>query len=141
MSVAVSSIVPQAGRFLVVGLATNATLFLVYALLTQWLLGPKFAMTITYGMGVALSFIFNRAWTFRSKEQPLAAFARYCSLYMFGYVLNLVALWLMVDYLSFPHLAVQAVMIVLLAMFFFLAQRHWVFQKTSTGPIAGGESQ
>ena len=117
-------------RFALVGLGSNLLLYLAYLGATGLGMGPKTAMSILYVTGVCLTFIFNRNWTFGHGGHLPTAFAAYIGLYGFGYLINLLALYLLVDRLSYDHRWVQGTMILVLAVFFFLAQKFLVFRKT-----------
>lgn len=117
----------QFSRYLVVGVASNLIAYLAYLLLTSMSIEHKAAMTAVYWTAVAQSFYFNRKWTFEYRSRQSGAFVRYLIAYFFGYVLNILALWLLVDLLEFPHQLVQGVLIGLVAAFLFLLQRYWVF--------------
>jgi putative flippase GtrA len=117
----------QAMRFAVVGLVSNAVLYLAYLGLTAAGIGPKFAMSLTYAIGVIQTFYFNRVWSFRHQDKLHPAFTRYVLAYAYGYLLNFFLLWLGVDGLSLPHQGVQAAAIVLVAINLFLFHRYWVF--------------
>ncbi len=117
----------QAMRFVVVGLVSNAVLYLAYLGLTAAGLGPKLAMSLTYAIGVIHTFYFNRVWSFRHQDDLHSAFIRYLLAYAYGYLLNFFLLWLGVDGLDLPHQGVQAVAIVLVAINLFLIHRYWVF--------------
>ena len=117
-------------RFAVVGIAANLLLYMAYLLITSLGLGHKSAMSIIYITGVCLTFIFNRNWTFTHEGQVPRAFARYVLLYVIGYVVNFFALYILVDRIGYDHRFVQGMMIVVLAVFFFLAQKVLVFGKS-----------
>lgn len=55
-------------RFGIVGLGSNLVLYLAYVLLLHLALQPLWAAAICYCSGVCLSYIFNRAWSFESRE-------------------------------------------------------------------------
>lgn len=115
-------------RFALVGLASNAVLYLVYLGMTTAGLGPKLAMSLVYGIGVAQTFLFNKRWTFNHVGRFDAALLRYIALYAGGYIANLLVLVWLVDGLGYPHQIVQGVMILTLAGSFFLLQKFWVFR-------------
>jgi len=119
----------QALRFALVGMVSNVALYLLYLLMTTSGVGPKLAMSIAYGIGVAQTFFFNKRWTFNYSGRFDVALLRYLSLYAVGYVVNLLILAWLVDGLNYPHQIVQAGMIILLAVFFFVLQKVWVFGK------------
>jgi putative flippase GtrA len=118
----------QFTRYVVVGLASNGVLYVLYLSLTHLGIGHKTAMTSLYVLGVLQTFHFNRGWSFGHEGQRSLAFVRYLAAYVFGYALNLFALLLLVDYLGWSHEWVQGAMIVFVAVILFLLQRFWVFR-------------
>lgn len=115
-------------RFATVGVISNVLLYLAYLLLTFTLcLEHKVSMTVIYIVGVMLTFIVNRSWSFGHSGVAHTAFVRYVLAYVIGYFLNLGLLWLIVDRLNQPHEYVQAVAIVLVAICMFLLHKYWVF--------------
>jgi putative flippase GtrA len=125
----------QLSRYVVVGLTSNAVGYLLYLLLTQQGLGPKLAMSLLYCIGVIQTFVFNRSWSFRHAGAAGTALIRYALVYALGYVVNLLALIVLVDQVGLPHQLVQGVMILAVAVMLFLAQRYWVFATRSTSTI------
>lgn len=122
-----SATLGQLVRFGVVGLASNALGLCWYALLTWLGVGPKVAMSLLFLIGTLQTFVFNKRWSFRYSGTDGYVLARYLSAYVLGYLLNLVMLVLLVDYAGYPHLPVQAVMILVVAMLMFVLQKFWVF--------------
>lgn len=114
-------------RYGIVGVGVNLLLYAGYLAATSSGLGHKISMTIFYALGVLLSFVFNRNWSFGHRGHVSSAFLRYLATYAAGYVLNFVALWWLVDGLGLPHAWVQGVMIFVVAGFIFLTQKFWVF--------------
>lgn len=121
-------------RFAIVGLVSNATLYLLYLLITQFGLGHKMAATLTYAIGVLQTFVFNRSWSFRHTGAPTQALLRYAAAYTIGYTVNIAALFLLVDLGGFSHQWVQGVVIIVVAVLIFALQKFWVFPK------AGGKT-
>jgi len=115
-------------RFAVVGLASNAVLYLVYLGMTAVALGPKLAMSLVYAIGVTQTFLFNKRWTFNHAGRHDTAFIRYVTVYAGGYLANLLVLVWLVDSLGYPHQIVQGLMILVLAGCFFVLQKIWVFK-------------
>jgi len=122
------SIRVQALRFALVGLASNAVLYILYLVLTATGVGHKSAMSLVYAIGVAQTFLFNKRWTFDHSGRHASALMRYLSVYAGGYVANLLVLAWLVDDLGCPHQVVQGAMIIVLAGVFFLLQKFWVFK-------------
>lgn len=115
-------------RYAIVGLASNAIAYLIYIVLTRLGMGPKIAMSLLYALGVMQTFVFNKRWTFDHRGAHAAVFIRYCITYGLGYVINLMALFFLVDQQGYPHEIVQGAMIFSLAVMLFLLQKFWVFQ-------------
>ena len=118
-------------RYAVVGLASNVISYLLYLLATWLGIGPKTAMTWLYMLGVLQTFFFNKSWSFRFTGTASSALVRYTTAYALGYATNLLALMLFVDQIGLPHQLVQGVMILVVALMLFLAQRYWVFPQAS----------
>lgn len=121
--------ISQFTRYAVVGLAANLLLYLLYLLATWLGMGPKTAMTILYVLGVLLTFLFNRNWSFGHDGKVPAALIRYFATYLSGYVINLAVLYLLVDIRGLPHQLVQGAMIFSLAFYLFILQKFWVFRE------------
>lgn len=122
-------------RYAVIGLLLNAALYGAYVLLTHTVMGSRAAMTVTYVSGVLLGFVLNRRITFRYRGGNAGALTRYVASYAIGYLINLAALWLLVDHVGIAHEIVQAVVIVTLPVVLFALQRYWVFPARS-GEVA-----
>ena len=119
-------------RYGIVGLASNALGYALYLGLSYAGLGPKLAMSLLYVLGMLQTFVFNKRWSFRHGGMHGQAFIRYIVTYGIGYFINLLALFVLVDRLGFPHQIVQAVLIVIIALFLFMLQKLWVFRLENT---------
>lgn len=84
-------------RYALVGLGSNLVLYLSYLWVTHLGMGHKMAMTLLYALGVSLTFIFNKNWTFRHAGHVTKTFLSYVSIYVFGYLLNSGGLFFLVD--------------------------------------------
>lgn len=131
------SVMVQLVRYGLVGLASNGALYAAYLILTAAGLEAKLTMTLLYITGVAQTFLFNKRWTFGHDGSRRSAFVRYCISYALGYVVNLLALYFLVDRLGFRHQIVQGVMIVGLAIMLFLLQKYWVFRANVSLSTSG----
>ncbi len=120
--------IPQALRFLMVGLASNTLLYVLYLMLTFAGVGYKFAMTLLFAAGAVQTFMFNKQWTFSHRGFFQVTFYKYVAVYSLAYLLNLMVLLILVDKLRYPHQAVQAMTIIILALMLFLLQKYWVFR-------------
>lgn len=114
-------------RYTVIGVLLNAGGFVAYLWLTFVSFDPKAALTISFAGQVLVGFAFNRDWTFRARVGFRDMFPRYAAAYMAAYLINLAGLFLFVDVLGHPHVIVQIVLTLLIAIGLFLVQRNWIF--------------
>lgn len=114
-------------RYGVVGIATNVAGYLVYLLVTWLGIGPKSAMTGMYALGVVLGYLGQRRFTFSYEGGHAAGFSRFVAAHICGYWLNFTLLYVFVDLMGFAHQIVQAVAIVIVAGFLFIAFSLFVF--------------
>ena len=124
-------------RYGTVGVLSNAIGFLLYILLTGLGMGPKAAMSLLYVVGVLQTFYFNSRWSFQFAGAGAHAFARYCTSYGAGYLLNFFGLWLFVDHYRLPDAPVEGVLIVTVAAMLFLLQKFWVFPPRHHITVSG----
>lgn len=129
MNTEINTTIIQFVKYACVGVVSNAFCYLAYIGLTAGGVGSKFSMTLVYAAGVAQTFYFNRKWTF-SETSSNGIFIRYCIAYAIGYILNIAALYIFVDKIGFPHQAIQAIMIFVLAVILFLLQKFWIFRPS-----------
>lgn len=90
----------EGGRFLVAGAINTACTFALYWLLLPALgYGP--AYTISFAAGIALSYVLNSLFVFRSGVSLKTA-AIFPSVYLVQYLFGLLVLWVWVDVLKLP---------------------------------------
>lgn len=122
---------PAAAKFLVVGLANNAVTFGGFIILTILGVGAFAAMSITYVVGLVITFAGNRNWTFQHRGGVGASTVRFLTVYGIGYFLNLLLLWVLIDAAHLQQIPAQLLAIIVLAVFTFVLMRLWVFRKAS----------
>jgi len=115
-------------RYAIVGLASNAALYLLYLAFTSIGFGPKTVMTVLFATGVLMTFLVNHSWSFQSTARRRTTILKYVAVYAIGYVINWLGLWLLVEELGYSHQWVQLAMIALVAGFLFVNLRLWVFR-------------
>lgn len=118
-------------RYGVVGVGNNAVGYLLYLAATYLGATPKLTMTILYGVGAAIGFWGNRRLTFAHKGDVMGTAAKYLLIQAMGYLLNFSILSIFVDRLGYPHQAVQAAAIFIVAAFLFSAYKLFVFRPRS----------
>ncbi|MEI7539416.1 MAG: GtrA family protein [Candidatus Saccharibacteria bacterium] len=87
-------------RFLIVGIINTAVGYGSYAILlsigTQYLI----ANTIATIIGIINSYLWNRFFTFNSKNKALAEIARFFSVYLVSYCFSMLFLYLIVGHFN-----------------------------------------
>jgi len=116
-------------RYVAMGVASNATIYCLYLLVTYWGVGPKVAMSSLYFLGVLVGFIGHRNWTFGHVGEYIGTAFCYALAHFFGYLLNLLMLLILVDHLGFSHQWVQAAAAIVVAAFLFAAFKYFVFRE------------
>lgn len=119
----------QFGKYALVGITSNLLGYLMYLLVTIWL-DPKVAISILYFVGIGVSYIGNKNFTFSQTRNHSYTRIRYFALYLIGYLLNLILIYWLVDLLGFPHQYVQFFLIFVVAILLFLGLRFWVFDAS-----------
>lgn len=116
-------------RYLIVGVSSNAMLYLLFICLTREGVEPKLSSVIIFIISILLTFLINKKWTFKSRSQSRILFIKYLVIYLCALLLNWIILYYFVDLLKISHELVQACAIVFVAGVIFLAQRYWIFVK------------
>lgn len=114
-------------RYGVVGVTHNLLGYLVYLLVTWLGADPKVAVAILYPIGTTVSYLANRRWTFNHKGEVSQSMAKYVTMHLFGYCLNLAIITVGVDVLAFPHQLVQLFAMGFLAVLFFIMSKFLIF--------------
>ena len=116
-------------RYGLVGVMSNATIYFVYLVITYLGVEPKIAMTLVYIIGASIGFIGNRNWTFAHHGNQIKATLRYGLAHLFGYLLNFLLLFILVDHIGYTHQWVQIVAIIIVAGFLFIVFKYFVFRE------------
>lgn len=118
-------------RYALVGVVTNVAGYVIYLLVTFAGAGPKATMSVLYVAGAALGFFGNRQWAFRDSGAIGSSALLYVLCHAGGYLINFALLHVFVDRLGYPHQFVQAVAIVVVALYLFAALNLVVFRHKS----------
>jgi len=122
-------------RYAFVGVFMNSLGYFLYFCATQLKVEPKVAMTLIYVFGVVLNFVLSRKWVFGHRGSWNTAFLGYVFVYLLGYVMNYGLLWFFVDHVGWNHLLVQALSIVVVAVFLFVSLRFFVFRNSDEASV------
>lgn len=127
----------QFAKFCAVGLA-NTLVGYGAILLASFTLGlnPYAANVCGYAVGLLISFLLNRHFTFESRQAAWPALVKFCLAFLPSYALNLVVLHVTLQHLQFPVALSQALAIGSYTVTFFLLCRLFVFRAPEDGDRA-----
>jgi len=123
-------------RYALIGVLSNATGYSVYLVVTYFGAAPKLAMSALYGVGAAIGFFGNRSLSFSYKGGMIGSGIRYLTVHSVGYLINLTIMVVFVDNFGYPHQIVQAVAILVVAGFLFIAFKVFVFRAPLPDQVA-----
>ncbi|WP_454784962.1 GtrA family protein [Legionella sp. WA2024007413] len=113
-------------RYSVVGVINNFIGYIIYLLVTFFWLEPKVAITLFYPIGALIGYFNHFKYSFSYQGTHLALL-RYGIAHFIGYGINFIMLFVLVDKFNFPHQAIQAIAIFVVACALFLMFRYFVF--------------
>jgi putative flippase GtrA len=111
-------------RYVVTGVASNVTLYLVFLGLL-WLRVPyQIALTISYVLGMIWGYVVNRLWSWRDKSPVLTSAATYVAVYLGVYICHLGFVSGLVEFAGLkPSIATLISFVFLTIPLFFLLNR------------------
>lgn len=115
-------------KYGVIGLLSNACGYALYLGLVALGSTPKLTMTVIYVTGALIGFFGNRRLTFSHDGHIMGAGIRFLVAQAGGYAINFLLLIVFVDFLGFPHQGVQALAILLVAVYLFTTLKFFVFK-------------
>lgn len=118
-------------RYGIVGLTTNGLLYIVFLLILRVGFAPILAAGICYGLGVGLSYILNRAWTFASNDGHLQDLPKFLLAYGVGLICTLFTITLLTRWLT-PEWA-QLINIIVTALVIYGSLRLFGFGRRDNG--------
>ena len=114
------------------GVLINLIGYILYLILTSVWDSPKLTMSALYLIGILISFFANRRFTFFHRGSISKVVIRYIFAQILGYLLNLILLILFVDWFGYKHELIQAIAIIIVAIFLFILLRNFVFSQHAT---------
>jgi putative flippase GtrA len=107
--------------------------FCVYAVLVSLGLWYQAANIVGYAAGTLLSFVLNRAITFRVMDAPLRRLASFLAVAAIGYGVSSGALWLLIERMAFNQLLAKAAVLVLVVIIQFGINSAVTFRSSKEG--------
>ena len=115
-------------KFVAVGITNNLIGYLTFVVLSLGGMSAIGAMSISYVLGMFISFAGNRKWTFSHDGGMGPALLRFIGVNVVCYGLNVGILALFVNLLGLPQIPVQFFALGVVASCTFLLMRLWVFR-------------
>lgn len=115
-------------KFVAVGITNNLIGYVTFVVLSLWGMSAIGAMSISYVLGMFISFAGNRKWTFGHNGRAGSALLRFIWVNVLCYGLNVGILALFVNRLGLPQIPVQFFALGIVATCTFLLMRLWVFR-------------
>jgi len=110
----------------IVGLILNFLLYCIYLLLCYFV-DSKLSMTLVYGIGVVIGYFSHKKITFEYQGDYMKTMWRFLLAHGTGYIINLTSLYLFVNLAGYRHEVVQAITILVIALYLFIVFKFWVF--------------
>lgn len=117
-------------KYGIIGASSNILAYLLYLFLTSSGVPPITSMTAIYCATIVATFFLNGKWAFTQSRLNKVHLFRYVATYGIGYILNFSLLKLIHYKLEFGHQVAQGISILLVAIFIFTLQKHWVFKSS-----------
>jgi putative flippase GtrA len=120
--------VRKAIRYAVVGALSNLALYGLYLALTMLTpVAPLTAATVVFATGIALTYGGNALWAFERSRSHLSSAARYVTVYLAGYGIQIGVLAALIRLAGAPHQIAQLIAMGAAAVTIFTLLNLWVF--------------
>ena len=127
-------------RFVLVGiLNTGVGLALIFVAKGLFGWGDLAANVFGYAVGLAVSFLLNRNWSFEHRGAVSPALLRFLAVFLAAYSSNLVTLFGLIDLLGMNAYVAQALAVIPYTLLFYLGSRWFVFRR-DTGSHPASEA-
>lgn len=116
----------------IVSFFNNLFGYFVFIIITNFGFEPKLVMTILYLISTLLSFFWLRKWVFTNINglTVVNQVCRFYFVYLIGYLINLGLLVCFTDKAGYPYQYVQAAAVIVIAIFFFIMFKTFVFPSS-----------
>ncbi len=115
-------------RYAIIGLTLNFLGYLIYLTLTSLWLSPFATITISYPLGVIAGYFVHKRHTFREqKELESSQFIRFVVIYVIGFFLNWLLLFIFHEKLGYHHQLSAIIAIFIIAGFLFILMKFFIF--------------
>ncbi|MBP3461171.1 MAG: GtrA family protein [Bacilli bacterium] len=116
-------------RFLFVGGLNTIVGYGSFALLLLTGMNYLLANTISYIIGVIHSYIWNRKFTFKSKNKSILELIKFVSVYVVNYLIGLGSLYILVDILKIDKYLAGALNLVITTLISWFGHKYFSFRQ------------
>lgn len=119
-------------KYAVVGVIVTAIDFvLLYIFVEFFYFWYILAATFSFLVALAISFFLNKFWTFKEMEKiALVQVMKFVALNLLSMGINLVFLYVLVEFFSFWYIFAKVVSVFVAVMVNFFGMRNWVFRTS-----------
>lgn len=96
-------------------------------------MSPELSNAVGYTVGLILSYILNRNYTFSSRQSRRGEIIRFLSIFVFAYALNFIALLIMIYKFNMHEIASQIIAGLFYTIISYLMNKFYVFGRTNAG--------
>jgi putative flippase GtrA len=119
----------QIQRFLMTGGVNTLFGYAVYVFGVVMLdLAYFWAVVLSYVVGVTFSYFMFRTFVFKEGERGWRSYARFIPTYVVLMFINIISMWVLVDFMNWNNLLAQAIVVPGCAALSFIINRIFVFK-------------
>lgn len=134
-----NAVLPEFGRFVVVGIVCTVLQYLLLAAGVEWAgLAPVPASCAAFLASASVSYLANRRYTYASTAPHRRAGPRFLSVVAAGLLLNALFMQLLHGYLGLHYLPAQVLTTVVTMIWNYIAHRLWTF---ASAPVHSHEGR
>jgi putative flippase GtrA len=115
-------------RFILVGLLNTAVGYGAFFVLS-YVLNYLIALIISHFIGVANSYVWNKYWTFKTRQNYLHEFIKFNIVYMGVLISNIIILGILVDGLMFNPRLGQLFVLPIVTIISYFGHKYWSFKQ------------
>jgi len=117
-------------KFIFVGVLNTIVGYGLFVILIYLNVFYLMALTISHIFATTHSYVWNRFFTFKSKNSIFKEMPKFVMVYGFIYVINFLFLFVAVDLWKFNVFISQLCILTFVTIISFLSQRYWTFKKS-----------